>query len=120
GGSGGGRRNGHAGIGSDEICAQIVRMTAMPGRDSPLFCKPLHERSQIRHKPILTNRETIELPARRRVLVFKNTDFAMLSRKHAITKLLVQLRQHIAATRKESADGSEPMPQFGRLRRLDR
>src|SRR5262245_44800523 len=66
------RRHDHARFRCNQIRTQIVRMTTMPGCDSPLDCEALHQRPQISHETVLPNRETIELTARRSVLIFKN------------------------------------------------
>src|SRR6476661_8338264 len=51
----------HASFGSDEMGAQVVRMTAVAGRDAPSSGKPLDEWAKISNESVLADREVVEL-----------------------------------------------------------
>ena len=104
--AGWGRYN-HAGLFGDQFGAQIVRMAAMAGGDAALCGKPLHKRAEVGDEAVLTGREAVKLAASTRILIFKNSNFAMLAREDAIAKFLIQRGQYITGTGEKAADGCE-------------
>src|SRR4051794_25328183 len=91
-------------------------MATMAGGDATLSGETLDEWTEVGDEAVLTDGEVVELAARADVLVFEQTDFAVLAFENAIAEIFIEGSENIAGSREEPADGRKAVAQGGRSR----